>query len=262
MDLLKQQFNLMNPYGVELLNLQKKMEENRADPSISEQERAMKNVEMMNDFQSLKRKYTVREAGSGRPLSLLTQKMPTIQEEDGAASSMEELVKKNFKNMKNALDGAGDGGSNENLVKEYHPFRDKVETRSLEEPPGIRAEPWEVPLPVSDDDGDDDDGDDAKFDAVDQDGDKVLHPAAKAIKDHWKLYPGPLSYGDTTDEREYKLAWSDHLRNLPEPPIDEKDTMPGMLTYDDTEEERQKKLNYRKKYPRRFTLNPPKYTFP
>ena len=58
MDLLKQQFNLMNPYGVELLNLQKKMEENRADPSIGEQESAMKNVEMMNDFQSLKRKYT------------------------------------------------------------------------------------------------------------------------------------------------------------------------------------------------------------
>ena len=220
----------------------------------------MKNVEMMNDFQSLKRKYMAREAGSGRPL--LTQTMPTIQEEDGG---VEELLKKTLKNMKNALDGAGDGSSHENLVKEYHPSRDKVETRSLEEPPGIRAEPWEVPLPVSDDDGDgdgDDDGDDAKFDADDQDGDKVLHPAAKAIKDHWKLYPGPLSYGDTEDEREYKLAWSEHLRNLPEPPIDEKDTMPGMLTYDDTEEERRKKHNYRKKYPRRFTLNPPKYTFP
>ena len=57
----------------------------------------MKNVELINDFQFLKRKYTAREAESGRPLSLLTQTMPTIQEEDGAASSMEELMKKTFK---------------------------------------------------------------------------------------------------------------------------------------------------------------------
>ena len=64
---------------------------------------------MMNDFQSLKRKYTAREAGSGRPLSLLMQTMPTIQEEDGCASSMEELLKKTRKNMKNALDGGGGG---------------------------------------------------------------------------------------------------------------------------------------------------------
>ena len=64
-------------------------------------------------------------------------------------------------------------------------------------------------------------------------------------------------------KKEYKLAWSNHLKNnLPEPPIDEKDTMPGMLSFDDTEEERRKKFNYRKKYPKRFTLNPPKYTFP
>ena len=50
------------------------MAENQTDPSISEQERAMKNVEMMNYFQSLKRKYTAREAGGGRSLSLLTKK--------------------------------------------------------------------------------------------------------------------------------------------------------------------------------------------
>ena len=264
MDLLKQQFNLMNPYGVELLNLQKKMEENRKDTSISEQEKVMKNVGMMNEFQTLKRKYMTREAGSGRQLPLLTQTMPTIPEEDGAASTMEE-VKKIVENMKKALDGDGDSGSsNANLVKEYHPSRDKVATRSVNEPPGIRAEPWDLPLPESDDDDGDaggvDDGEDVKDDG--EDDDKNLHPAAKAIKEHWKLYPGPLSYGDTEDEREYKLAWSDHLRNLPEPPIDEKDTMPGMLSYDDTDEERRKKHNYRKKYPKRFTLNPPKYTFP
>ena len=96
-------------------------------------------------------------------------------------------------------------------MKEYHPFRDKVGTRSLNEPPDIRAEPWDLPLPVSDDDDDDDGDDDAG--GVDDDGDygdKNLHPAAKAIKERWKLFPGPLSYGDTEDEREYKLAWSDY----------------------------------------------------
>ena len=50
MDLLKQQFNLMNPYGTELLNLQKKMEENSKDSSISDQERTMNHVEMFNKF--------------------------------------------------------------------------------------------------------------------------------------------------------------------------------------------------------------------
>ena len=42
--------------------------------------------------------------------------MLTIQEEDVAASSIEELLKKTLKNMKNALDGAG-GSSNENFVQ-------------------------------------------------------------------------------------------------------------------------------------------------
>ena len=203
----------------------------------------MKNVEMMNEFQRLKGKYMAREAGPRRLPLPMPQKMPTIQEEDG---SMEQITKNTLQKIKDIMNGDRDADSlNENLVREYHPSKDKTSTRSLDEPPGIRADPkapWEVPLPESDDE---------KFDDDDEDGDKNLHPAAKAIKDHWKLFPGPLGYDDTEDEREYKLAWSNHLKNnLPEPPIDEKDTMPGMLSFDDTEEERRKKFNYRKKYPK------------
>ena len=96
-DLLKQQFNLMNPYGVELLNLQKEMEKNHTDPLIGEQERAMKDVEMMNEFQRLKGKYMAREAGPRRLPLPIPQKMPTIQEEDG---SMEQNIKTHFTSLK------------------------------------------------------------------------------------------------------------------------------------------------------------------
>ena len=179
--------------------------------------------------------------------------MPLLPQKGGEDGSLEQTT---VQQMKDILDGDGGGGNwSENLVKEYHTSKNKVGTRSLDEPPGIRfdpKEPWEVPLPVSDDDNDDGDEDD----------DKNPHPAVKAIKDHWKLFLGPIGYDDTGNEREYKLAWSDHLKNnFPEPPIDEKDTMPGMLSYDNKDEERRKNTTIVEKYRKRFK-SPPKYTFP
>ena len=64
MDLLKQYFNLMNPYGAALVELQKLIDKILNDSSIPDQEKVAKHVQMMNDYKLLAAKYRTKEGGT------------------------------------------------------------------------------------------------------------------------------------------------------------------------------------------------------
>ena len=63
MDLLKQHFNLMNPYGAKLAKLKEKISALMNDPTVSDQQKVIQHIEMMNESRMLKEKYRDSEGG-------------------------------------------------------------------------------------------------------------------------------------------------------------------------------------------------------
>ena len=76
MDLLKQHFNLMNPYGAKLAKLKEKISALMNDPTVSDQQKVIQHVEMMNESRMLKEKYRDSEGGLGIAATNIGQIVP------------------------------------------------------------------------------------------------------------------------------------------------------------------------------------------
>ena len=179
--LLEQQFNLMNPYGAQLMELKERIAKLLKDPLIPHDEKVSRHVELMNDYMLTKRKYQDREAPVPVMMTQRPQAQTTISQElsqEGAVApattqaSNSPLVRSyTLPDKQTPYQAAGPEAVAAQVRTKITPaasnagasFPTPPPSHQLPRPPGIPVDPstpWNVPLPLSDDeDWDSDDSD-------------------------------------------------------------------------------------------------------